>query len=93
MIRVRWNKYKVKRVLVDTVGPVNLLTPKVHYKLGLDKNNLTKVSYLLVGLEDKIVAILSIINLPFVLEGWKAQVGSVYEIYYEIYYGRHSTDI
>lgn len=61
------NRYNVRRVLEDTGTSVNLLTLEVFNKLGLDKNNLTKVSYPLVGLGDKTVAMLGTINLSLVL--------------------------
>ncbi|KAG8643880.1 hypothetical protein MANES_11G076151v8 [Manihot esculenta] len=64
---VRLNMYEVRRVLVDTCSSVNLLTLDVFNKVGLDRNNLVKVSYPLVGLGDKIAAVLGTINLPLVL--------------------------
>lgn len=71
VISVRFNLYDVKRVLVDTDSSINILTLEVFNKLGLDKNNLVKVSYSLVGLEDKTVAFLGTINLPLVLRNEK----------------------
>lgn len=67
VISVRLNRYNVRRVLEDTGTSVNLLTLEVFNKLGLDKNNLTKVSYPLVGLGDKTIAMLGTINLSLVL--------------------------
>lgn len=67
VISVRLNRYNVRQVLEDTGTSVNLLTLEVFNKLGLDKNNLTKVSYPLVGLGDKTVAMLGTINLSLVL--------------------------
>lgn len=57
----------MRRVLVDTGSFINLITPDVFNKLGLDKNKHAKVSYSLVGLGDKTMAIMGIINLPLVL--------------------------
>lgn len=53
--------------MVHTGSSVNLLTLDVFNKVGLDKNNLVKVSYPLVGLGDKTIAVLGTINLPLVL--------------------------
>lgn len=71
IISVTLNRYEVKRVLVDIRNSVNLLTFDVYNKLGLDKRRLANVSYLLVGLGDKIVIVLGTVNLPFELEDEK----------------------
>lgn len=67
VISVRLNKYEVRQVFVDIGISINLLTLEVYNKLSLDKSNLTKVSYPLVELGDKTMAVLGIINLPLVL--------------------------
>lgn len=54
--------------MVDTGSTVNLLTLDVFNKLSLDKNNLVKVSYTLVGLVDKTAAVLGTINLSLMLD-------------------------
>ncbi|KAG8633903.1 hypothetical protein MANES_18G146801v8 [Manihot esculenta] len=61
------SNYELRRVLVDTGSSVNFLILNIFNKLGLDKNSLVKVSYPLVELGDKIVAVLGTINLPLVL--------------------------
>ncbi|KAG8633887.1 hypothetical protein MANES_18G145610v8 [Manihot esculenta] len=66
IVNIHLNRYEMRRVLVDTGSSINLLTSNVFNKLGLDKNNLVKVFYPLVGLGDKTVAVLSTINLPLV---------------------------
>lgn len=58
MVNVQLNKYDVKQVLVDTGSSLNLLTLDVFSKLGLSKSNLAKISYLLVELGDKTMALL-----------------------------------
>lgn len=40
IIRLRLNRFDVKRVLVDITSSLNLLTSEIFNKLGLDKNNL-----------------------------------------------------
>lgn len=72
----------MKHAFVDTGSSINFLTLEVHNKLGLDKNNLTKVSYLLVGLRDKTVVILGTVNLPLVLgdERHKREVYAVFVV-------------
>ncbi|KAG8650351.1 hypothetical protein MANES_07G030402v8 [Manihot esculenta] len=67
VVKILLNRYEVRRVLVDTGSSVNLLILNVFNKLGLDKGSLVRVSYPLVGLEDKTVAVLGTINLPLVL--------------------------
>lgn len=67
VISVRLNKYNVRRVLVDTSSSVNLLTLEVFNKLSLDKNNLTTVSYPIVRLGNKTVAMFDTINFLLVL--------------------------
>lgn len=67
VISVRLNRYDVRQLLMDKSTSVNLLTLKIFNKLGLDKINLTTVSYSLVGLREKILAVLGTINLPLVL--------------------------
>lgn len=67
VVSVRLNKYEIKRMVIDTRSSVNLMIFEVYNKLGLDKNRLTKVSYPLVRLEDKIVAVLGTVNLLFML--------------------------
>lgn len=57
------NKFLVKRILEDMRNAVNLITSDVYKKLGLQKKDLTKVPYPLVGLRDKTVLILGTINL------------------------------
>lgn len=52
---------------MDIGSSVNLFTLEVYNKLSLDKNILTKVFYLLLGLGDKIVPVLDTINLLLVL--------------------------
>lgn len=54
-------------MLVDTRISVNLVTFEVYNKLGLNKSSLTKVSYSLIGLRDKTMAVLDTVNLPLVL--------------------------
>lgn len=71
VISIRLNRYEVRWVLLGTGSSVNLLTLEVYNKLGIDKNNLPKVSDLLVGLGDKTVAVLGTINLPLVLRNKK----------------------
>lgn len=53
--------------MVDIGSSVDLINLDVFNKLSLDKKNLAKVSYSLVGLWDKTVAILGTINLPLML--------------------------
>ncbi|KAG8662283.1 hypothetical protein MANES_01G082850v8 [Manihot esculenta] len=67
VIKILLNRYEVRQVLMDIGNSVNLLILNVFNKLDLDKNNITRVFYPLVGLRDKIVAVLSTINLPLVL--------------------------
>ncbi|KAG8633852.1 hypothetical protein MANES_18G141017v8 [Manihot esculenta] len=67
VVTIHLNRYEVRRVLVDTGSSVNLLPLDVFNKLGLDKNNLVKVFYLLMELGDKTVVVLDTINLPLVL--------------------------
>lgn len=57
--------------MIDTGSSVNLITLDVFNKLGLDNNNLTKVSYPLVKLGNKTVAALGTINLPLMLDDEK----------------------
>ncbi|XP_021600715.1 uncharacterized protein LOC110606273 [Manihot esculenta] len=67
ILSIEQEPYKVRQVLVDTDSFVNLLILNVFNKLGLDKNSLVKVFYLLVGLGDKTVTVLGTINLPLVM--------------------------
>ncbi|KAG8641015.1 hypothetical protein MANES_13G092480v8 [Manihot esculenta] len=67
VVNIHLNKYEVRQVLVDTGSFVDLLALNIFNKLGLNKNNLAKVSYPLVGLGDTTVTVLGTINLPHVL--------------------------
>lgn len=67
--------------MIDTSSFVNLITLEVFNKLGLDKSNLAKVSYILVGLRDKTVAVIDTIDLSLILGDEK----------HIIHGGRHST--
>lgn len=89
IVSIRLDRYDVKRVLMGTGSSVNLLTLKVYNKLGLNKNSLTKVSYPLVRLGDKIVAVLGIINLSLVLGNEKHKR----EVYCRVYSARHFTSV
>lgn len=66
VVIVRLNR-DVKWVLMDTGNSINLVTLEVYNKLDLDKNSLTKVSYPLLGLGDKIMVVLGTVNLHLVL--------------------------
>lgn len=64
----RTNKFFVKRILINTGSSVNLTTVDLYEKLGLQKKNLAKVPYPLVGLCDKVILVLGVIN-PSVMIG------------------------
>lgn len=68
IILVRMNKFLMKRILINTECFMNLVTFNVCEKLGLEKKNLSKVSYPLVGLGDKLIPILGTTNLTIVTE-------------------------
>ncbi|OAY29052.2 hypothetical protein MANES_15G107550v8 [Manihot esculenta] len=67
VVKILLNRYEIRRVLMDTVSSVNILILNIFNKLDLDKSNLVRVSYPLVGLGDKIVAVMGTISLPLVL--------------------------
>ncbi|KAG8655678.1 hypothetical protein MANES_04G060101v8 [Manihot esculenta] len=67
VIKILLSMYEVRRKLVNTGSFINLLILNVFNKLGLDKSNIVKVFYPLVGLRDKNMAVLGNINLPLVL--------------------------
>ncbi|KAJ9181000.1 hypothetical protein P3X46_009177 [Hevea brasiliensis] len=56
-------EYTVWRTLIHTDSSVNLITLEVYEKLGLQKKDLAKVGYPLVGLGDKTVLVVGTINL------------------------------
>lgn len=60
--------FMVKRILIDIEIFINLITLDIFDKLGLDqKKNLSKVSYPLVGLGDKLVPVIGVTNLIVVV--------------------------
>lgn len=78
--------------MIDIGSSINLITLEVFNKLGLDKNNCTKVSYSLMGLGDKIMAVMGTINLPFVLgdekHKWELYVEFAMVVSYNVILGR-----
>lgn len=65
------NRFVVKQNLIDTGSFENLITLEVFNKLALDKKDLSQVSYPSVGLRDKSVLVLGIMNLTIFLRDKK----------------------
>ncbi|KAJ9134997.1 hypothetical protein P3X46_032223 [Hevea brasiliensis] len=57
----------VRRVLIDIRSLVNLVTLEIYKKLRLKRNDLTKVTFPLVGLGDKIILVAGTTNLTIAL--------------------------
>ncbi|KAJ9135165.1 hypothetical protein P3X46_032376 [Hevea brasiliensis] len=68
VINILVNRYMMQRVLVDIGSSVNLITLEVYEKLGLKREDLTKVIFPLVRLGDKIVSIAETTNLTVILD-------------------------
>lgn len=71
VILAKMNRFVVKQNLIDTGSFENLITLEVFNKLALDKKDLSQVSYPSVGLGDKSVLVLGIMNLTIFLRDKK----------------------
>lgn len=68
VISARMNRFIVKQIFIDTGSSVNLIKLKVFNKLGLDKEkDMSYVLYPLVGLGDKSVPVLGVMNLTILM--------------------------